>query len=261
MKIVKIMAACLAAITVFSVYGEDVLTAYTNASWVLPHWRKFNSMDEYLSINGWVSIITKRSFAVDPEAVYEISGMFRTPAGQAKLTYFDLGFSPVDADGRVIDGTAVLCKQDSLTVLAEDVKAGAKSVKIKKAPNWFNNGFIAFNAREDLSDLPNRENVWFRKPQVQGEFIILPLVKPLKKGYAAGTKVRCHGQGALWTVCHGYQAPKEWTKFSGKIKGMAKAGGKNNMWWPGTERAKVFILVQVKSTLEFKDVAVRKISE
>jgi hypothetical protein len=62
-------------------------------------------------------------------------------------------------------------------------------------------------------------------------------------------------------VCHGYRAPKEWTKFSGRIKGMAKVGGKNNMWWPGTVRAKVFILVQVKSTLEFKDVVVRKISE
>ena len=234
MKIAKVISLFMALLAVFAVNAEDVLAAYTNASWVLPHWRKFNSMDEYLSINGWVNIITKRSFAVDPEAEYEISGMFRTPADQAKLTYFDLGFSPVDADGVIIDGTAVLCKTDSLSVLAEDAKSGTKSIRIKKAPNWFTNGFIAFNAKEDLSDLPNRESAWFRKPKVQGDSIILPLVKPLKKSYAAGTKVRCHGQGALWTVCHGYRAPKEWTKFSGRIKGMAKIGGKNNMWWPGT---------------------------
>ncbi|MPN39602.1 hypothetical protein SDC9_187130 [bioreactor metagenome] len=121
--------------------------------------------------------------------------------------------------------------------------------------------FIAFHTKPDFSDLPNQDAVIYSNIQTDGDTLILSLKEPLRKAYPAGCPVRNQYHNRLWTVSRSQKAPHEWTKFSGKIKGINLATTSNNQWWPGTERARVFLLIPDNVTLEFKDVAVTKISE
>ena len=258
MKIASLLAAFLAAASSL-LPAEEVLSCFTNASWVTPHWRKFYAMDEFLGIKGYVVISSKRSFEVDPEAEYEISGTFRSPADQPKPGNFEGGFILVDDDGNSLPSYLYSNDPRSLTELAADVNPGDKVVKIKKAPQW-KGGFIAFNAREDLSDLPNRDTFLYTKLAEDGDNLVLTLQAKIKKAYKAGTKVRCHNQKKLWTLNRFKIAPKEWTRFSGRIKGVDKTATDCRKWWPGAARARVFILVPLNAGLEFKDVTVRKLT-
>lgn len=238
---------------------EEVLSAYTNASWVLPHWRKFTAMDEFLSIKGYVIITTKRSFAVDPDAVYELSGKFRTPANQAHLSRFEFGFSPFDEDGKAVTSQGFSNKTDSYGLLAAPVKPGDTKVKVKVAKTWWKTE-IAFNAKKNFSDLPNKDIHKIKSlKKIEGGWE-LTLHKPVSKAYAAGIGVRNHfSLHRIFTVNRFKKAPKEWTAFSGKISGIEKGIPYERRWWPNTARSKVFLLVPQNCALEFKDVVVRKL--
>ena len=238
--------------------AEEVLSAYTNASWVLPHWRKFHAMDEFLAIKGYVGITTKRSFAVDEDAVYELSGKFRTPSNQAHLSRFEFGFVPFDEDGKPLTSKGYSSKTDSFGTLAKDVKPGDTAVFVNCKKSWWKTD-IAFNARKNFSDLPNKDLHKIKVLKKIENGYELTLDKPVTKAYAAGTGVRNHfSMNWIFTVNRYQKAPKEWTAFSGKISGFEKGIPNEKRWWPGTVRAKVFLLIPVNSALEFKDVVVRK---
>lgn len=241
--------------------AEEVLSAYTNASWVLPHWRKFHAMDEFLAIKGYVGITTKRSFAVDEDAVYELSGQFRSPADQAHLSRFEFGFVPLDENGKGATSQGFSCKTDSFGTLAQAVKPGDKIIRINCKKDWWKTD-IAFNAQKNFSDLPNKDlHKIAALKKIEGGYE-LTLCKPVAKAYAAGTGVRNHfTMNWIFTANRFKKAPKEWTKFSGKISGFEKGIPYEKRWWPGTVRAKVFLLVPVNCALEFKDITVRKLEQ
>lgn len=258
MKIVK-FGFMLFAVMVFSLSGaEDVLACYTNAAWEVPSWSPFYAIDDFLGIRGFVLITSKRSFKVDPEAEYEISGTFRSPADQIKVRNFECGFIMIDGNGKQLPCTAYFNYPGSMTTLAADVNPGDKIVKIKKAPDW-KDKYIAFDAKEDFSDLPNPETYRYTKKVEQEGNYILTMQRDMKKAYKAGTRVRCHGQNKLWTLNRFKVAPKEWTKFSGRIKGVDKTATSVNKWYPRAARACVFIIVPSNAALEFKDIVVRKL--
>lgn len=255
----------LAMMTVFTVTlaAEDVLAAWNNAAWVLPHWRKFTQMDEFLEISGHVRISSKRSFEVDPEAEYEITGQFRTPGSQKDLTRVEFGFIPLDEDGVEIPAYAVLNANAPLCSLAADAKAGDSELRLKGVDKLRPGmSYLAFNAKADYSDLPNNEVFQTVKISRDGAEYKVTLKAPLKKDYASGTAVRLHCRGELWSGSSGKKAGKEWTTFSGKVKGINLTGRQytNNKWWPKTGRAKVFILIGSKQTIQFKDVTVKNLS-
>lgn len=257
----KFIAVSLLMVTLLPLgRGEEVLSALTNAAWVTPHWRKFEAMDEFLAIRGWVDIYSRRSFEVEPEAEYELSGMFRTPDSQSELSRFEFGFDPIDADGNRVAPVAVQSIRGTFSALVAPANVGDKEVKVKKNGKWQKNGTIAFNAKKDFSDLPNKNTVRYSKAEEREEILILTLKESLNKSYREGCGVRNHVNNRLWTGNRFEKVPKAWTKFSGKIKGISKDAVSNNQWWPGTERARIFILVPEKAMLEFKDVTVRKIS-
>ncbi len=70
----------------------------------------------------------------------------------------------------------------------------------------------------------------------------MELVKPLKEGYSAGTKVRQHKvAGAnLWLATK--SVGKDWVKMSGDISGVSTVGQEKGMFWPGTSFVKVTVL-------------------
>lgn len=257
MRIVKLCIVLFAAAACSLSAAEDILACYTNASWHVPSWSPFYAIDDFLGIRGYVQIHSKRSFEIDPDAEYEISGTFRSPAKQLKVRNFECGFIMIDEEGKQIPCTSYSNHPESITTLAADVKVGDKIIKIKKAPRWTGK-FIAFDVKEDLSDLPNPAYHYTKRVEQDGNYI-LTLRKPMKKAYKAGTKVRCHGQNKLWTLNRFKVAPREWKKFSGRIKGIDKKAASTNKWYPGAVRACVFIIVPANAALEFKDIIVRKL--
>ena len=261
MKIGSLFAVFLVAASSL-LPAEEVLSCFTNASWVTPHWRTFSAMDEFLEIEGWVHIVSKRSFEVNPEDEYELTGSFRTPGDQKELTRLEFGFIPIDADEKIISPETVLNYGGPLYTLASNAKAGDTSAVIKTSGKIRNPEYLAFNAKADFSDLPNPEVYQCAGMAEEGKEFRISLKKPLKKDYAQGTMMRRHLSGRLWTGCRGKKAGREWTLFSGRIKGIGKQGTRSvNQWWPGTERAKIFILIGGKNRIQFKDVTVRKISK
>lgn len=263
MKIVKKVMLAVAMGATALLGAEEVLVAWNNAAWVLPHWRKFTQMDEFLEISGHVRISSKRSFEVDPDAEYEISGQFRTPGSQKDLTRVEFGFIPLDEDGVEIPAYAVLNANAPLCSLAADAKAGDTVLRIKgvdKLRPGMN--YLAFNAKADYSDLPNKEVFQAAKISPDGAEHKVTLKAPLKKDYASGTVIRLHCRGELWSGTSGKKAGREWTTFSGKVKGINLTGKQynNRKWYPGTGRAKLFILIGSKQTIQFKDVTVKNLS-
>ena len=258
----NLLTAALVSSVALLAGDEEVLSAFTNASWVTPHWRKFDAMNEFLSIRGWVDIHSKRSFEVEPEAEYELSGMFRTPEAQGTSSRFEFGFEPIDEAGNVIPPYTVQNDPASISTLAVPAKIGDTTVQVKKTTKW-KHGFIAFNAKPDFSDLPNRETVQydFSKVEEKGDILVLTLKAPLKKDYPAGCTVRDHLRNRLWTVNRHRSVPKEWTRFTGRIKGIGKNAEGYSQWWPGTARARIFLLVPDNTAIEFKDITVTKITE
>lgn len=241
--------------------GEEVLIACTNASWFTPHWRKFNEINDFLSISGWVDIHSKRSFEIDPEAEYELSGMFRTPQNQTTNTRFEFGFDPIDENGDEIPPYTVQNHGNSFSALATPAKIGDTSIQIKTNANWDSFGFVAFHAKQDFSDLPNKDCLPYSKLEKRGDVMILTLKTPLKKDYPVNTPVRNHFRNRLWTVNRHTSVGKEWTRFSGRIRGFSKNAEGYRQWWPGSCRARIFLLVGEKQTIEFKDVSVKKVSK
>ena len=79
MKIVKFCIMLFTAALFSLSAAEDVLACYTNAAWKVPSWSPFYAIDDFLGIRGYVMITSKRSFEIDSDAEYEISGTFRSP--------------------------------------------------------------------------------------------------------------------------------------------------------------------------------------
>lgn len=117
------------------------------------------------------------------------------------------------------------------TELAAPARKGDTVVKVKDASQWDMLtpwGVIAFNAKDDCSDLPNRDvtQIAEKKIEKKGDVWEVTLKKPVAKDYPAGTRVRQQRFGAtyLYTAGPGKKAPADWQEFSGNVQGIAPAG-------------------------------------
>ena len=98
-----------------------------------------------------------KTLALDAAANYRFSAEFRMKSGTpAKIA---AGFIPLDENGTAIHPTAVNPIRGTETEVAESAPKGSRMIKVKDASHWKNNisyGFIALNAKDGFSDLPNR---------------------------------------------------------------------------------------------------------
>ena len=150
------------------------------------------------------------------------------------------------------------------TKLAADVKAGDKVIRIANGEKWkkSSSGYVAFNAKEDYSDLPNRECVAniTKVEQTNGAWEVT-LASPVKKDYPAGTGVREHADGGYLYAITAY--PKgEWTKVSGTLSGMPAIGdctiSSQKTFWPCT--AKIRPILMVNWRVAGKKVQIRNVT-
>ena len=230
--------------------AETVWTAENPSDWGIKNSAPLQSSQR---------LISAKSFKVDPDKKYTLSGEFRlTGAENPRPFYF--GFMPMTAEGRRIEAANLRqVPKTDLAEMAESAAQGTTEVILKKAPSWptsKRNLLIAFNAKEDGADLPNFSIVQTKSIRHSGDRTIVTLASPLRTGYKAGTPVRlqAYGNSFLYTAAGGRKKLSgEWQKFTGTIQ----FDSGREPWYRGTAQAKVIVLPSAaKGTLEFRNVSV-----
>ena len=221
---------------------------------------------DVFTVKGLGAFFSVKPLTIDPAKKYQISGEFRMKNGKPVLLYF--GFAPYDAKNRPIFPKLVNGNSKTLTEVAEAAKKGDQVIKVKEASQWNTKSkycHIAFGARADLSDLPNRDLLATVPPNVRqnGEVWEVLLAKPLVNDIAAGTPVRQHSDGSAWIYSAGLvKLTDQWVTRKGVITGIAPSGIPSNKFWKGTEQVKVLILCSVgasDSEVQFRNIKIMEI--
>lgn len=187
---------------------------------------------------------------IDPTATYELSAMVKVPQG-SQPTKMLLSTRFYNADGEMIDPTAVAVIPGSDNTLAAEAKVGDTELLLSK-PVETQMVAIAFNVKDDLSDLPNNDNVRVavdratRKVDMSQEAagMRIKLRTPMKQAYPAGAAVRLHQYVDF--VNQGSPVDDTWKKVSFRIKGQSELGKpKKQTFWQGTQRMRIAIFVGV----------------
>jgi len=161
----------------------------------------------------------KKKIKVDPAVKYKVSVKVKQLGEVPALVY--LGFIPYDAKGRVIGlQHGSNNTKGSFTTLAAAAAKGAKSLSVKDASKWEKGSyyFVAFNAKEDMSDMPNFDLAGtITKIEKTGDVYTITFAKALKKAYPAGTMVRQHRAGGTYVYTKNGKSPKAWTDWKGRV--------------------------------------------
>ncbi len=216
-----------------------------------------------------VILMSSGSFQIDPAKKYKISGNFRAKPGTEPSNLF-FGYVPLDEKGAAIPSSSINTFANTETELAEPAKVGDTVLKVKDASKWNTKaayGLVAFNAKPDLSDLPNKETVDAVPGKIEKKdgFWEITLKAPLKKAYDKGITVRqqTHGATFIYNAAASRKLTGDWQTFSGTISGQAKVGNIHSQWWPGTKAALILIGANYgakgNAETEFKDIVVETI--
>jgi len=191
-------------------------------------------------------------FIVDMEKTYLLKGSFRNLSQEDVSVYF--GFEPLDSNGNVISPQHVNCAKGTETELAEAVNIGDTSIKLKDGAGWKKakkHWFVAFNAKDDLSDLPNRD----LSPNIDSASVNeVMLSRPIERTYPVGTQIRAQLSGNTFLYTAGYRkTSNQWQEFSGKIQGKG--------WRLGTAKARILVYPRpnknnLQAKIQFKDISV-----
>ena len=232
------------------VAGEETLVKWGADTEVLQkEWSgkiKYETVDDKLCgvVDNKKFITSKKFIPVEAGKKYTLSGTFKSLGEAPSIVYY--GFRLYDKNKRSISPLNTNIVAGSDTTLAQDCKKGDKTLVIKANKKWRKSKAVAFNTKDDFSDLPNYEIVYkVTKIVLKGENMELELSKPVAKAYSAETKVREHtpAYGSfLYTVIAGLKVPKTWKSYSD----IAIHGEPGEMSWqifrPGTAFVKIVIL-------------------
>ena len=244
----KFTTCLLAAASVCSLTAAEILVIKSPADFTYPKAAVAGENDSF-SIKGNKTLYSKATLKLDPAKKYKLSGEFRLEEGAASgLIYF--GYVPYDKKGKMIPPSAVNVTLKSDTVVAKAAKKGDKMIVVKDASKWNMKtpyGVVAFNTREDRSDLPNSDVAGVAKNGINrnGDVWEITLNKPLTKDIAEGTNVRQQVSGGTFIYnVKTARANSEWTARSGILSGeVTPYGLYANKLWRGTEKVKVLLMV------------------
>lgn len=192
-------------------------------------------------------IVSKNFIPVEPGKKYTLSGTFKSLGTKPSRVYY--GFICYCKDKKTVETTHSNVVPDSAATLAAECNKGDKKIVIKANKAWKPNYAAAFNAKDDFSDLPNREIVYKTvkiTPQGEnGETMEVELSAPLTKSYPAGTPVRAHSPAYgtfIYTAICGSLVPAEWKTYTGTAS-IAEPGKMSyKLLRPGTAFVKIIIL-------------------
>ena len=198
---------------------------------------KLETTDGALLVRTTGSFISKQHVAVDKTKPGRLTLEYKLAPG-AKPDPFVVSLDVLDAKGIRIVGAHIFPIKTTETELAADAKKGDKTLKIKDASQWQDiplkrGTMVAFNVKEDLSDLPNRTvSGLIESVSPEGE---VTLRVPLRVGYPAGTRVRVHRDIGSFGIGSTYRrAGEEWQKLTIEIKPDSK--DEAYRWWSFAEK-------------------------
>ena len=183
---------------------------------------------------------------VDSESSYVLSAEMTCASADGKIS---VGLVPYDAAKQLISYSSLAYAEGSEAVLAEDAAKGATTLVFEGVKDWetlrkryFR--IIAMNAKDDFTDLPNRELCYYIKEIVQdGTCSKVTLNHPIAKPYKAGTKCRLHRDGGyLWSLMENGKATTVWKTYSATVGGMSSRGVPMNQFWKGTKYVKIALM-------------------
>ena len=190
------------------------------------------------------AMLTTAKFAVDPAKTYAVQVEASAKQPDGKSSWVLVGYDVFDKNGKQITSSHVGAIGGTLTTVAEDAPKGATVIKLKDGSKYRKaSAVLAFDAKEDFSDLPNYNiSPAVKNIAKQGDVWEITLSSPLKTDIKAGTAVREHGQGGyLYVISLGAKA--EPIAKSGSVKGIATSGWGGGMWPAGAATARFLILV------------------
>ena len=202
--------------------------------------------------------VAEGGYTIDPSKTYRLSGKFKARESSTKGNLL-FGLAPHDRSLKPISATQVNPVKCTDTVLADDALTGSTKIKVKNASSWKSGEYmaVAFNARPDFGDLPNRELIQVTKIEKDEIF----LKEPIKSDYPAGTGVREHvsGNSYMYSGAAYQNIPSDkWVECSGEISGEAAFGLANDRWWKGTEMVRI-LMIASQPDIMFKDVRLDEI--
>ena len=270
-KMKTLLTAILAGTAAFVMAAENVIAPAQPADL-----KKINgtgtltvNSEQIFELNGVANFLSTKVLTIDPKKTYKLSGEFRAKDGTkpAKL-YF--GFAPLNARKTWVVSEQIQGMKGTETVLTADAKPGDTVLKIKDGSKWrYNSGLVAFNAKADMSDIPNANlSPAFNAVVKDGDGYIVKLVKPLKKGYAKGTMIRQHRSAGTYQYAAAASAPlsHKWKTFSAVISGEAprETAITNKKWWYTTRNIRILILGNYAgnkgSVMQFKNIKLEELT-
>ena len=113
---------------------------------------------------------------------------------------------------------------DTMTQLVQPTTEKQNFIIVKNNPKWlelYKKGFgvVAFNAKQDLSDLPNNKySTKITSIAPEGENLKVTFEKDLYEEFQAGTNVRLHKTSGFYKTLEYVFPNKEWRKIGGVIE-------------------------------------------
>ena len=195
---------------------------------------------------GRLTIFSVAVYDVDPFKSYTLSMTVKNSGADEAYTLF--GFVPMDAEGKNVQCAQVRDGRGTLTELAADAKKGDDFIIIKNAYKWnfkAGNCYVAFNAKLDYSDMPNKQIVanQTKSETLEDGTCKVFLRTKLNQDYPAGTLVRQHYSGGyLYTAGAIRIKPGEERVMKGTIRGLDTPGAFSPAIWPvGTAKMKLVL--------------------
>ena len=206
-------------------------------------------------------VFSVKPLPVHPDGKYQLTGTFRqTGKGMppAKL-YF--GIAMYDGNGKWMNGFQSRPLEGTHTELAAPAKKGDRVLKLRDASAWKKQASaIAFGAKADFSDLPNRNiSPVITHIEKTADAWEVTLRHPLGKDYPAGMPVRQQSGPPYLYVRAGAPLDGEGKTFtSGTIGG---PGLGRDRLWKGTAGVKVVIFSAggQKAGIDMKEIVLKEI--
>ena len=202
---------------------------------------------------------------VDTAKKYRLSGSFRLVKPLAeKPGKLKFGIQTYDQNKRPILPEHTTVINNTATTLVSAAEYGQRKVTIANGKRWRivpNFSYIAFNTKDDFSDLPNRSTIAITGikvlPDGKAE---LELKEPLREFYPAGSNVRMHHRLAsfLYGGALNRDLTEDYQEFSGVFTGEQR-GMSHNIFRKGTAFIQIVVMIEGNGTLEFKNIKFEEI--
>ena len=216
--------------------------------------------DGKITVSGKAELLCRDAFPVDPAKKYKIRvAAARTGGDKPSLIY--VAFYPTDSRSRWIAAGAVAAASGTETALAAPVQPGDRVIFVRDASRWKTSykGGIHYNAKKDLSDIPNNLNLNANPTDItrDGSRWKIQLDKPVKVSLPQGVSVRQSEGGGYFHVGAKYLSGPH--VFEAVLSGHA-APPQAGKWWKGTAFARLQLLVNWNAEAKKNTVEITEIS-